>query len=192
MDLFIITGYAAVAIAVFAVFRLPLNRWTVPIASVGGVFFVFALIQVLNYYHPHSAQSALAPATASDRVSAAEEAPQLVAWFRLNQQGRLRDGSTAEITFEGIPGEVFRAEVRGILTPADLGSAIPETAATMKPEGIPVLVAVTDERYRLYRGSQPGGAAQAAVYSEDMQELAVVRQTLLRMTAWMNYLSLPG
>ena len=57
---------------------------------------------------------------------------------------------------------------------------------------LPVLVAVTDERYRLYHASLPAGAAQTAVYGEDLQRLAVVRQTLLRMAAWMNYLSLPA
>ena len=117
------------------------------------------------------------------------EAPQLVAWFRLNQQGRLLDGSSAEVTFAGIPGEVFSAELRRVLQPSDLESGRVDGDTSTR---VPVLVAVTDERYRLYHSSLPGGAAQAAVYGEDMQELAVVRQTLLRMAAWMNYLSLPG
>ncbi len=189
MEAFIITGYAAVAIAVFAVFRLPLNRWTVPIASVGGVFFVFALIQVLNHYHPHSALSAVSPTTA-DQPAMDSQAPQLVAWFRANQQGRLLEGSAAEVTFDGIPGVVFRAELRGMLMAEDLPD--PALAGAGDSARLPVLVAVTDERYRLYHASLPAGAAQTAVYGEDLQRLAVVRQTLLRMAAWMNYLSLPA
>ncbi len=187
MEAFVITGYAAVAVALFTIFRIPLNRWTVPVTALGGVFFVFTLIQVLNHYHPHSALSAAAPIEVEPQANIG--APQLVAWFRPNQQDRLRTGGDAEVTFAGIPGEVFSAEVRGVLRPADLGSATDENDLSTR---VPVLVAVTDERYRLYRSALPAGTAQAAVYGEDMRELAVVRQTLLRMAAWMNYLTLPG
>lgn len=192
MEIFVVTGYAAIAIAMFAVFRLPLNRWTVPAASLGGLFVVFTLIQVLNHYHPHSASSAQAPASGSG-IGAESGAPQLVAWFRLNQQGRLQDGSTAEVTFDAIPGEVFSAEVRSVLASADLQQGLPGAPAETAPAALlPVLLAVTDERYALYHGSLAGNAAQAAVYGEDLPQLAVVRKTLLRMAAWMNYLSLPA
>ena len=190
MEGLIISGYAAIAIAMFAVFRLPLNRWTVPVTSLGGVFIVFALIQVLNFYHPHSAQSRQGPAT-QDAVATNFEPVRLIAWFRENQQPRLVEGTPAEITFDGIPGEVFTAEVRGIVTARDSSDIDPALRAA-KPGQVPVLLAITDERYALYRSNLPGGsAAQAAVYGEDPLQLAVVRKTLLRMSAWMNYLSLP-
>ena len=50
MELFIISGYAAICIVTFTVLRIPLNRWTVPSASVGGLVLSFALIQVLNFF----------------------------------------------------------------------------------------------------------------------------------------------
>ena len=49
MELFIISGYAATCIALFAVLRIPLNKWTVPTVSVGGIVLTFVLIQLLNY-----------------------------------------------------------------------------------------------------------------------------------------------
>jgi multisubunit Na+/H+ antiporter MnhG subunit len=53
MELFIILGYVAVCIAIFTLLRIPLNRRTVPTASIGGILLVFAFIQVLNFYHPY-------------------------------------------------------------------------------------------------------------------------------------------
>ena len=57
MEGLIIAGYAAICIALFTVLRIPLNRWTVPTASIGGIVLTFALIQLLNFYHPYSGMS---------------------------------------------------------------------------------------------------------------------------------------
>ena len=193
MEGLVISGYAAIAVALFTVLRLPLNRWTVPTAALGGVFVVFALIQVLNFYHPHSALSARGPA-AGDPRAVGFEPVQLVAWFRPNQQARLLEGSAAEVTFDAVPGEVFVAEVSGVLAPGELEDGSTAGSLDLHPtERVPVLLTIVDDRYALYRSSLPGGsAAEAAVYGEDLQQLVVVRKTLLRMSAWMNYLTLPS
>lgn len=54
MDLLLILTYAAICIVVFKVFKLPLNKWTVPTAVLGGVFLIGALIFVMNYNHPYT------------------------------------------------------------------------------------------------------------------------------------------
>jgi hypothetical protein len=55
---------------------------------------------------------------------------------------------------------------------------------------IPVLIDITDRRYALYASQIPNGSrAQVTVYGRELQELALVRKTLLRMSAWMSYLS---
>lgn len=38
MDLLIILSYVAIAWAVFKIFRIPVNKWTVPTAALGGGF----------------------------------------------------------------------------------------------------------------------------------------------------------
>jgi hypothetical protein len=54
-----------------------------------------------------------------------------------------------------------------------------------------VLISITDPRYTNYVAQLPGHShAQTAIYGEQFQQLVVVRKTLLRMSAWMNYLSL--
>lgn len=54
MDLLLILSYAAICIAVFKIFKIPLNKWTVPTAVLGGVILISALLLLMNYNHPFS------------------------------------------------------------------------------------------------------------------------------------------
>ena len=54
MDLLLILTYAAICIAVFKIFDLPLNKWTVPTAVLGGIILIGGLILLMNYNHPYS------------------------------------------------------------------------------------------------------------------------------------------
>lgn len=51
MDLLIILTYVAIAWSIFKIFKIPVNKWTVPTAALGGVFIVSALILLMNYNH---------------------------------------------------------------------------------------------------------------------------------------------
>lgn len=205
MELLLISGYTAICIAVFTILRIPLNRWTVPTASVGGLVLTFALIQLLNYYHPYSDTSrpyvTTAPAASSVTELVAEvpmtvEEHNLVAWFHQNSLLGLNKGSVAEVTFDSIPGRVFSGSVRMVMPTSNDGQALAQDSTfdlppeTSQPR-IPVLINITDPQYSSYSSQVPSGSpAQAAVYGEELRPLAVVRKTLLRMSAWMNYLSL--
>ncbi|RTZ18172.1 HlyD family secretion protein [Vibrio aquaticus] len=52
MDLLLILTYAALCITIFKVFNIPLNKWTVPTAVLGGVVLIGTLILLMNYNHP--------------------------------------------------------------------------------------------------------------------------------------------
>ena len=54
MDLLLILTYAAICIVVFKVFKIPLTKWTVPTAALGGVILIGTLVLVMNYNHPYS------------------------------------------------------------------------------------------------------------------------------------------
>lgn len=54
MDLLLILTYTAICVAVFKIFRIPLNKWTVPTAFLGGVVLIGTLIFLMNYNHPFS------------------------------------------------------------------------------------------------------------------------------------------
>jgi multidrug resistance efflux pump len=57
MDLLIILTYVAFAWAIFKIFKIPINKWTVPTAALGGVFLVCGLILLMNYNHPYTFQA---------------------------------------------------------------------------------------------------------------------------------------
>jgi len=54
MDLLLILSYAAICVAFFKVFKIPLNKWTVPTAVLGGIILIGSLIMAMNYNHPYS------------------------------------------------------------------------------------------------------------------------------------------
>ncbi|MBB3978369.1 multidrug resistance efflux pump [Rhizobium azooxidifex] len=54
MDLLLILTYAAICVAIFKIFRVPVNQWTVSTAVLGGIFLISALLLVMSYNHPYS------------------------------------------------------------------------------------------------------------------------------------------
>ncbi|WP_420301007.1 HlyD family secretion protein [Enterobacter sp. BNK-8] len=54
MDLLLILTYASICFAIFKIFHIPLNKWTVPTAVLGGVIIISTLIILMNYNHPYS------------------------------------------------------------------------------------------------------------------------------------------
>ncbi|AZG34108.1 MAG: HlyD family secretion protein [Shewanella psychromarinicola] len=54
MDLLLILTYTAFCIAVFKVFKIPLTKWTVPTAILGGIVLIGTLLILMNYNHPYS------------------------------------------------------------------------------------------------------------------------------------------
>lgn len=54
MDLLLILTYTAICVAVFKIFNIPLNKWTIPTAALGGVVLIGMLILLMNYNHPYT------------------------------------------------------------------------------------------------------------------------------------------
>jgi len=54
MDLLLILTYTAICIAIFKIFKIPLNKWSVPTAVLGGIVLIGFLILLMNYNHPYS------------------------------------------------------------------------------------------------------------------------------------------
>ncbi|MCB1870102.1 MAG: HlyD family secretion protein [Gammaproteobacteria bacterium] len=53
MDLLIILTYAGLCVVVFKAFRIPLTKWTVPTAILGGIVILGTLLMLMNYNHPY-------------------------------------------------------------------------------------------------------------------------------------------
>lgn len=54
MDLLLILTYTAICVVIFKVFKVPLNKWTVPSAVLGGIVLIGAILLLMNYNHPYS------------------------------------------------------------------------------------------------------------------------------------------
>jgi multidrug resistance efflux pump len=54
MELLLILTYSAICVAVFKIFRIPVNKWTLPTAALGGIFLLTGILLVMNYNHPYT------------------------------------------------------------------------------------------------------------------------------------------
>ena len=54
MDLLLLLTYTTICIVIFKVFKIPLTKWTVPTAALGGVILVGMLVLLMNYNHPYT------------------------------------------------------------------------------------------------------------------------------------------
>jgi multidrug resistance efflux pump len=63
MELLLILIYTAICVAVFKIFRIPVNKWTLPTAVLGGIFMIGIILLVMNYNHPFSSNARIYFAT---------------------------------------------------------------------------------------------------------------------------------
>jgi multidrug resistance efflux pump len=54
MELLLILTYTAICAAIFKIFKVPVNKWTLPTAALGGIFLIGFILLVMNYNHPFS------------------------------------------------------------------------------------------------------------------------------------------
>lgn len=54
MELMILVVYTSICVGIFKLFKIPLNKWTVPTAILGGVVLLLSMLLFMNYNHPHT------------------------------------------------------------------------------------------------------------------------------------------
>jgi multidrug resistance efflux pump len=117
-----------------------------------------------------------------------------IGWFRQNSLLRLKTGDEAETTFDGIPGVIFTGEVKFVFPDLVEGQVVPSgtliNSDSLKKSGrIPVVIEITDPKFKDYIHTLPGGAfGQIAIYTDHFRHVAIMRKVLLRMSAWMSYI----
>lgn len=117
-----------------------------------------------------------------------------VAAFRQQSLLRLKPGYEAELTFTSLPGQVFKATLDEVLPTIAEAQLVPgqqlvgaEAFRDMSNEAMVILRTDDDS---LPDNLPMGMNAQAAVYSEHVHHVAVMRKILLRMMSWQHYLYL--
>src|SRR6478752_7667567 len=54
MEILLTLTYVAICVAIFKIFRIPVNQWTLATAALGGVFGLALLFITMAYNHPFS------------------------------------------------------------------------------------------------------------------------------------------
>lgn len=117
-----------------------------------------------------------------------------VAAFRQQSLLRLKPGYEAELTFTSLPGQVFSAKLIEVL-PTIAESQLAAGQQLVGGEAFQrmdneTLTVIEIEKSDAVDALPLGVSAQAAVYSDHVHHVAVMRQILLRMMSWQHYLYL--
>ncbi|KAJ9430552.1 HlyD family secretion protein [Pantoea sp. YR343] len=176
MDLLIILTYVALAWAVFKIFRIPVNKWTVPTAALGGIVLISGLILLMNYNHPYTslAQKAVIAIPVTPQVTG------IVTEVTDKQNMRIKKG---DMLFR-LDQTLFKARVDRLN--ADLVTAIHniQVLRGQLEESLANTSNVSAERDRLYKNYQrylSGSKARVNPFSE--QDIDDARQNYLAQDA---------
>ncbi len=115
----------------------------------------------------------------------------LLGGFQQNPLQNIQPGFKAEVIFIALPGKVFSATVEGMSDIMAQGQLLPDdrliSVVGVTPPGRVLVRINVDEDLSAYQ--LPAGAkAYIAVYSESWKPVAIIRQVILRVMSWENYL----
>src|ERR1700745_3926575 len=57
MEILLVLIYVAFCYAIFKIFRIPVNQWSLATAALGGIVGIALLLLVMNYNHPFTAHA---------------------------------------------------------------------------------------------------------------------------------------
>jgi multidrug resistance efflux pump len=57
MELLLLSIYGSICWVVFKVFKIPLNKWSLPTAVLGGLIMMFMILLIMNYNHPFTKEA---------------------------------------------------------------------------------------------------------------------------------------
>jgi multidrug resistance efflux pump len=115
----------------------------------------------------------------------------LLGGFSQNPLQNIQPGFKAEVIFVALPGKVFTGSVVGISEIMGQGQLLPDdrlisVSGVTPPGRVLVRIEIEDDlsSYQLPAGVK----AYIAVYSESWKPVAIIRQVILRIMSWENYL----
>ena len=115
----------------------------------------------------------------------------LLGGFQQNPLQNIQPGFKAEVIFIALPGKVFTATVEGMSDIMAQGQLMPDgkllsVNGVTPPGRVLVKINIEDDlsAYQLPAGAK----AYVAVYSDTWKPVAIIRQVILRVMSWENYL----
>jgi multidrug resistance efflux pump len=115
---------------------------------------------------------------------------QIYALFSQNELHQIDPGNEAEITLDTYPGRIIKAHVDSILWAQSQGQMdasgnLPQTTFTPPPGKFPVKLVVADSDKDVFLAAGARGAA--AVYTEHLTPVHIIRKVLLRVESYLDY-----
>jgi multidrug resistance efflux pump len=118
----------------------------------------------------------------------------IVALYAQNELQKVEPGNEAEFTLETIPGKVIKAKVNSIVWASGAGQlqasgSIPMTGVlAAPPQRFAVKFDLADKDKDLFFAA--GAAGAAAIYTESVEEIQILRKVIIRVNSYLNYLVL--
>jgi len=127
-------------------------------------------------------------------MSFVEDDFQIVAMYQQNELWRVKPGDEAEIALETHPGDIIKAEVDSIVWAQGQGQIamsgnLPQTGPVAMPPGrfaVKLKIAARDREKFLAAGAM----GTAAIYTEHLEMIHIIRKVILRVGSYTNFLIL--
>jgi multidrug resistance efflux pump len=119
---------------------------------------------------------------------------QVVAFYNQNELHKVHPGNEAEFTLDTMPGRIIKAKVDSIIWAQGQGQlqasgVVPMTGYVAQPAGRYAVKFNIEERDKaLFLAA--GAAGHAAIYTESVEEIQILRKVILRVGSYINYLIL--
>jgi multidrug resistance efflux pump len=115
---------------------------------------------------------------------------QVFALFGQNELHQVEPGNHAEITLDTYPGRVIKAHVDSVIWAQgqgqlDASGDLPRTVFTAPPGRFPAKLVVGDHDRALFLAA--GARGSAAIYTEHLSMIHVIRKVLLRVASYLDY-----
>jgi len=132
------------------------------------------------------------PLPAMVALTFVEDDYQVIALYHQNELHKVQPGNRAEITLKTLPGQIIKAKVDSIIWAQGQGQVaqtgvLPQTGFAPMPPGRFAVKLDVDEKHRdVFLAA--GAAGEAAIYTDHMAVLHVIRMVILRVSAKLNYI----
>jgi multidrug resistance efflux pump len=119
---------------------------------------------------------------------------QVIAFFHQNELHQVAPGNEAEFALETMPGRIIKAKVDSIVWAQGQGQLLPSGTIPMsgivaQPPGRYAVKFNIEERDRA-RFLAAGAAGHAAIYTDHLHAVHILRKVILRVGSYLNYLIL--
>ena len=134
------------------------------------------------------------PLPVTPALTFVEDEFSVVALYEQNELQKVKPGDEAEIVLETLPGEIIKARVDSIVWAngqgqSPMSTVLPQTGAhATAPGRFPVKLKVEPKYKEFFLAA--GARGNAAIYTEHIEEIQILRKVILRINTKLNYLIL--